>query len=104
MAVIEAPEAVQKWGKLNDWHHAVGTGAFILKDFISCNSATLIKNPNYWGYDERYPQNKLPYVDKLKFLSYPTMIQAMAAMRSGKIDVIEGALAPTSSGHTENES
>ena len=44
-AAIEAPEAVAKWGNLNDWHHAVGTGPFILNDFISGDSATMIKNP-----------------------------------------------------------
>ena len=87
---IEAPEAVQKWEELNDWHHAVGTGAFILQEYIPDNSATLIKNPNYWGHDERYPQNKLPYIDKLKFLVMPDDTKAIEAMRVGKIDVIEG--------------
>ena len=87
---IEAPESVQKWGELNDWHHAIGTGAFILQDFVLDSSASLIRNLNYWGYDERYPQNKLPYVDKLKFLIIPDDTEAMEAMSSGKIDVIEG--------------
>jgi len=68
---IENPEAVKKWGDVRDWHHAVGTGPFILKAFVPDGSATLIKNPNYWGFDERYPQNKLPYVDKLKLLIIP---------------------------------
>ena len=40
---IEAQEAVEKWGDVSDWHHAIGTGPFILKDFVSGNSATLIK-------------------------------------------------------------
>ena len=31
---IEACEAVEKWGDLGDWHHAIGTGPFILKDFV----------------------------------------------------------------------
>ena len=39
---IENPEAVQKWGNLNDWHHAIGTGPFILTDFIGGSSATLV--------------------------------------------------------------
>ncbi len=60
---IENPDAVKKWKNLDDWHHAIGTGPVLLEDFISDGSATLIKNPNYWGYDERNPQNKLPYVD-----------------------------------------
>ena len=87
---IEAPEAVQKWKELNDWHYAVGTGAFILQDYLPGSAATLIRNPNYWGYDERYPQNKLPYVDKLKFLIIPDDNEAIEAMRSGKIDILEG--------------
>ena len=67
-AAIVAREAVEKWGDVGDWHHAIGTGPFILQDFVSGVSATLVRNPDYWGHDARYPQNKLPYVDKLKVL------------------------------------
>jgi len=87
---IEAREAVQTWGGLNDWHHAIGTGPFILQDFVPGSSAILVKNPNYWGYDERYPQNKLPYVNKLKFLIIPDDSAALDAFRIGKIDAVEG--------------
>ena len=86
---IENPEAVKKWGNLNDWHHAIGTGAFILKDFVPGSSATLVRNNNYWGNDERYPQNKLPYVDSVKYLIIPDEDAAAAAMRAGKIDIID---------------
>jgi peptide/nickel transport system substrate-binding protein len=88
--MIENPEAVKQWGDLNDWHHAIGTGPFILTDFVSGSSATLVKNPNYWGYDERYPQNQLPYVDNIKYLIIPDTATVLAAMRSGKIDVVDG--------------
>ena len=86
--VFEAHEAVEKWGDLSDWHHAIGTGPFILKDFVPGSSATLMKNPNYWGYDERYPQNKLPYADTVKILMIPDNNEALAAMRDGKIDLL----------------
>ena len=89
-ACIEAREAVEKWGVLNDWHYAVGTGPFILKDFVPGKSATFVRNPDYWGYDERYPQNKLPYVDKLNILMIPEEAEAVEALRAGKLDVIEG--------------
>ena len=49
------PEAVKKWGDVRDWHHAVGTGPFMLKDFVPDVSAMLVRNPDYWGHDERYP-------------------------------------------------
>jgi len=43
--IDEAHEAVEKWGNLDDWHHAIGTGPFILKDFIPGDSATLVGIP-----------------------------------------------------------
>jgi ABC-type transport system substrate-binding protein len=86
---IIAHEAVEKWGDLNDWHRAIGTGPFILKDFVSGSSATLVKNTNYWAYDERYPQNKIPYIDTLKILIIPDPATALAAMRTGKIDALD---------------
>ena len=89
MQCIENPEAVREWGNLNDWHHAIGTGPFILKDFIPGDSATLIKNPDYWGYDERHPRNKLPYVDEVNYLIIPDEAAALDMMRAGKIDIIE---------------
>jgi ABC-type transport system substrate-binding protein len=86
---IENPEAVRKWGDLRDWHHAVGTGPFILKEFLPDVSATLVKNPNYWGYDERYPQNKLPYVDKMRLLIIEDQEKTLAEMRAGRIDAAD---------------
>ena len=86
---IECPEAVKMWGDLNDWHHAVGTGPFILTDFVPGASATLVKNTDYWGYDERHPANKLPYIDGIKYLIIPDNATALSAMRTRKIDCIE---------------
>ena len=86
---IENPEAVKQWGDLNDWHHAVGTGPFLLKDVVDGESATLVKNPRYWGHDERYPKNNLPYLDKVRFVVTPDEAEAIAAMRQGKIDIID---------------
>jgi len=86
---LENPEAVKQWGNLNDWHHAIGTGPFILKDFSDGKSAILVKNPHYWGHDERYPKNNLPYLDRVKFVIIPDETEAIAAMRAGKIDIID---------------
>ena len=54
--------------------------------------ATLVKNPNYWGHDERYPQNQLPYIDTLKILIIPDNAAALEALRTGKIDALDGLL------------
>lgn len=86
--LIEAPESVKLAGGLTDWGNAVGTGPWMLKDFISGSSMTLSKNPNYWGYDERHPQNKLPYVQTVIVLAIPDTSTAIAALRTGKIDML----------------
>ena len=33
----------------------------LLQDWDS--SLTFTKNPNYWAFDEKYPDNRLPYID-----------------------------------------
>jgi peptide/nickel transport system substrate-binding protein len=87
---IEAPEIVQQNGNTNNWHQAIGTGPFILTDFVSGGSATMVRNPTYWGTDERHTQNKLPYVDKLQVLVIPQAATALAAVRAGKISIMGG--------------
>jgi peptide/nickel transport system substrate-binding protein len=87
---VANPETIQQYGNLNNWHNAVGTGPFILTDFVDSGSATLTKNPIYSGYDERYPKNPLPYVNKINVLVIPNQPTALAAMRAGKIDVTDG--------------
>ena len=86
---IENPEAVKMWGDLSDWHHAVGTGPFILKNFVAHQEALLVKDPNYWGYDQRYPQNKVPYLDSIKYQIITDDNAALEAMRAGKIDIMD---------------
>jgi len=88
---IECPDAVTAYTTgsnpvLSDWHHAVGTGPFMLTDFVDNSSATYVENPNYWYNDERYPQNKLPYIHTIVQLIIPNSATAEAAMRVGKID------------------
>jgi peptide/nickel transport system substrate-binding protein len=88
MAMIDS-DAVQAFGNVSNWHNAIGTGPYEVSDFVDSSSATLVKNLNYWGHDERYPQNQLPYINQINFLIIPSAATALAAFRAGKIDVIE---------------
>ena len=63
-------EATLPSGPLTDWHTMVGTGPFLLNDFVSGATITYTKNPDYFGIDERYPKNKLPYADTLDLITY----------------------------------
>ncbi len=80
-ANIVPKEVVDLYGNMEDWHHAVGTGPFILQDYVSGSSVEFIKNPDYWGFDSRYPKNQLPYVDKVKVLILPDDATTLAALR-----------------------
>jgi peptide/nickel transport system substrate-binding protein len=84
---FEAPEWV-KQGDLQNWENAVGTGPFVLTNFISGSSYTYVKNPTYWGTDPRWPNNKLPYLDQLSYVIIADPSTKLAAMRSGKVDIM----------------
>lgn len=83
-------EVIETYGDMQDWKNACGTGPFMLVDYVAGASATLDKNPNYWGWDERHPENQVPYVDNIKVLIIPDQSTAYAALRTGKIDMISG--------------
>jgi peptide/nickel transport system substrate-binding protein len=82
---VEAPELVKMDGGFEDWKNSIGTGPWLLTDYVDGSSVTYTKNPDYWGYDERYPQNQLPYADEMKSLVIPDTSTAIAAMRTDKI-------------------
>jgi peptide/nickel transport system substrate-binding protein len=84
--VIECPEVLE--AGIKDWKNACGTGAYMPTDFTADTSLTMSKNPNYWGYDERHPQNRLPYADEVKLMCIPDISTAIAALRTGRIDWI----------------
>ena len=86
---VVAPEAVQEWGDVEDWKHAIGTGPYILEEYVAGSSITAVRNPDYWGVDESNPENQLPYFDKIKMLIIPDDATALSGLRSGAIDLVE---------------
>ena len=84
------PELWDKYQTLQDWRNNVGTGAFMLTDFVPGSQVTLKKNPNFWGTDPVGPGkgNQLPYIDQLKMLILPDLSTRLAALRTGKADLM----------------
>ena len=82
------PDVIKQDGDAKDWRNLVGTGPFMLTDYVEGSSLTFEKNPNYWGFDEKYPENRLPYVDKIISLLMQEEVTRLAALRSGKIDYL----------------
>jgi len=59
----------------------IGTGPFMLKEWVKGDRIVLVKNPDYWwkGY---------PKVDKLIFRPIPELATRLAAIQSGDIDIV----------------
>ena len=85
---IYPPEVIKEHGDVTDWRNLVGTGPMMLTDWTEGSSITWEKNPDYWGYDEKYPENRLPYIDQLRALVMPEVATQLAALRTGKLDYL----------------
>ncbi len=72
----------------NNWHNQVGTGPFILTNFVSGSSATYTKNPAYWGTTtingKTYQE---PLINTFVYPIIADQSTALAALRTGKIDM-----------------
>jgi len=82
------PLELEQQQLLADWKSANGTGPWILTDWTNDVSITYSKNPDYWGYDERYPKNKLPYMDSIKAIAIVDASTTLAAIRTGRVDMV----------------
>jgi len=81
-------DMVEKYGDLKDWKNNCGTGAFILIDYVPGSSITYERNPDYWGRDPFFPENRLPYLDGVEILIIKDVSTRLAALRTGKVDVL----------------
>ena len=74
----------------NNWKNHNGTGPFQLTDFVNGNSNTYTKNPIYWDKETIGGQPyKLPFVDKLVYRIIKDEAAQHAALRTGKLDILE---------------
>ena len=87
---IYPQEAVEEFGDMNDWENSIGTGPFILTDYVPGSQITFTRNPNYWEKDPVGPGigNQLPYVDGVKLFIIPDESTTIAAFRTGKLDIL----------------
>ncbi|MFC1864992.1 ABC transporter substrate-binding protein, partial [Chloroflexota bacterium] len=82
---VVPPESIEEYGDQRDWRNSLGTGAYMLTDYVEDSSCTLKRNPNYWMKDPLHPENQLPYPDGVKWLIIKDPSTQMAALRTRKI-------------------
>ncbi|UCH50963.1 MAG: ABC transporter substrate-binding protein [Chloroflexota bacterium] len=83
-------DAIEEFGNLTAWENSIGTGPFMLTDYISGNVMTFVRNPNYWRTNPIGPGegDQLPYVDGVKLFVMPDESSRIAAFRTGKLDIL----------------
>ena len=87
MTPMYAPEVYVNENSLEDWRNLVGTGPYELTEFVEGASQTYIKNPDYWGVDEKFG-NPVPYIDELRSVLLPDEATRIAALRSRRVDYV----------------
>jgi peptide/nickel transport system substrate-binding protein len=91
-ASIMPPELEKTYGLPLEWRESIGTGPFMLSDFVPSSSSTLIKNPNYWEKDPvgEGLGNQLPYINSVRLVVISDSSSQQAAIRTAKVDMIHG--------------
>jgi peptide/nickel transport system substrate-binding protein len=89
------PEVFKQFNMMTDWPDQVGTGAFMLTNYVGGSSVTYTRNPDYWEKDPIGPGkgNQLPYLDGIRDLVIPDLSTRNSALRTGKIDAIASVTA-----------
>ena len=64
----------------------VGTGPFLLQEFISSQKIVLKRNPNYWQHDST--GTRLPYLDRVIYLIVTDQNAEMLRFSRGEIDFL----------------
>ncbi|MEW6266202.1 MAG: ABC transporter substrate-binding protein [Thermodesulfobacteriota bacterium] len=74
-----SPKAIERYGT-EIGHHAVGTGKFVLKEWIPKEKIVLLKNENYWG--------EKPKLNQVLLRPIPEEGTRTMAFESGEIDIV----------------
>jgi len=80
------PEVIEEYGDASEWQNCLGTGPYLLTDYVPVSSITLERNPNYWRTNPLHPEDQLPYIDGVKIFVIPDASTSLAAFRTGKIE------------------
>ena len=83
---IYAPEVIEEHGDVQDWRNNVGTGPFDLVEWVEESVMVWNKIDDYWGFDEKFPDNRLPYLDEVRAIFMKEPAARLAAIRTRQVD------------------
>jgi peptide/nickel transport system substrate-binding protein len=84
------PEVWQNGGDMSDWTKVIGSGPWMISDYVDGSQVTFTRNPDYFENDPLHPDQQVPYLDTLKILLIPDVSSQLTALRTGQIDWVSG--------------
>ena len=81
-------EFLQQYATSNNWYDVVGSGPYMMTDYVPSVAAKLVRNDNYWDVNPVGPGkgDQLPYIDKINYQIIPDASTRESALRTGKAD------------------
>jgi peptide/nickel transport system substrate-binding protein len=90
---IASPKALEAGGLDRYEAHQVGTGPFMIEQFVAKDRIVLVKNPDYtWAPDFMNHQGPA-YLDKITFRFYPDPATRVPALEAGEAQIM-GEISP----------
>jgi peptide/nickel transport system substrate-binding protein len=84
---MASPTAVEKWG--GDYQlHQVGTGPFVMKEYIPKDHLTLVRNPDYKWAPSIFKHQGPAYLEKIEFRFFVEPATRALALEGGEADVM----------------
>ncbi len=88
-ASIASPAAIEKWGK-DAGQHPVGTGPFMMTEWVPGESITLVRNPDYQWAPEIFKHQGPAYLDSVVFRTVAEDQTRLAVLKNGEAGVAMG--------------
>ena len=89
---VSPPEVWTSGGDMNDWTKAIGSGPWLLTDYVPDSAITYTRNPDYFEIDPIYQGGgesyQWPYLDNLKFMVIADASTRIAALRTAQLDFL----------------
>jgi peptide/nickel transport system substrate-binding protein len=84
---MASPTAIEKWGA--DYQlHQVGTGPFIMKEYIPKDHLTLVRNPDYNWASSIFNHQGPAYLEEIEFRFFVEPATRVLALEEGEADVM----------------
>ncbi|MFZ5918999.1 MAG: ABC transporter substrate-binding protein [Chloroflexota bacterium] len=85
---MASPKALEEWGFELYAEHQVGTGPFMIQEYVAKDHVVLVKNPDYNWAPEFMMHQGPAYLDKITFRFYPDAATRVPALESGEAQIM----------------